>query len=102
MYERTRSNRNGRSLTGASPRPLLTIREVAEWLRVHPAALYRAASAGTIPAVKQGGRWRFSRDVVERWLLDRMAGLTGRAEPGGWLFDPQLRRGSKVNRRKKG
>jgi hypothetical protein len=30
-----------------------------------------------------------SQGVVERWLLERMVGLTGRAEPGNWLFDSQ-------------
>jgi excisionase family DNA binding protein len=81
MSWRMRSNRNGRRLAAVAPRSL-TIRELAAWLRVHPAVLYRAAAAGTIPAVKKSGRWRFSQDVVERWLLDRMADLTGRAEPG--------------------
>jgi excisionase family DNA binding protein len=90
-----------RSLGGAASPVSLTIRELVEWLRVRPTMLYRAASAGTIPAMKMGGRWRFSQDVVERWLLDRMAGLTGRAEPGNWLFDSQPGRGSRVNRRKK-
>ena len=40
--------------------------------------------------------------MVERWLLDRMAGLTGHVEPGGWLFDSQFEPGSKVNRKKQG
>jgi excisionase family DNA binding protein len=95
-----RSNRNGRRLAAVAPRSL-TIRELAAWLRVHPAVLYRAAAAGTIPAVKKSGRWRFSQDVVERWLLDRMADLTGRAEPGGWLFDSHLERGSKVSKKRR-
>ncbi|HEY2662866.1 MAG TPA: helix-turn-helix domain-containing protein [Candidatus Binataceae bacterium] len=93
------SNRDARRSIAASRR-VVTIRELAVWLRVHPATLRRAASAGMIPAVKKSGRWRFSQDVVERWLLDQMARLTGRAEPGGWLFDSHLERGSKVNRKK--
>jgi DNA-binding MurR/RpiR family transcriptional regulator len=31
---------------GAAPRPLLSVRELAEWLRLHPASIYRLARAG--------------------------------------------------------
>jgi excisionase family DNA binding protein len=99
MSKKMQSNRDGPRPSGAAPQPPLSIRELATWLRVHPTMLYRAASAGTIPAMKIGGRWRFSQDVIEGWLLDRMAGLTGRAEPGNWLFDSQSGRGSRVNRK---
>jgi excisionase family DNA binding protein len=78
-----------------APHPLSTIRELATWLQIHPAALYRAAQAGEIPAMKAGGRWRFSRDAVERWILDRMNDQTALIkEPGPWLlldFSPPRR-----------
>jgi excisionase family DNA binding protein len=68
--------------------PLSTIRELAAWLQIHPAALYRAAQTGEIPASKAGGRWRFSRDAVEYWILDRMNAQTALIEePGPWLLD---------------
>ena len=71
-----------------APHPLSTIRELAAWLQIHPAALYRAAQTGEIPAIKAGGRWRFSYDVVERWILDRMNAQTALIEePGPWLLD---------------
>ena len=68
--------------------PLSTIRELAAWLQIHPVALYRAAKAGKIPAIKAGGRWRFSRDAIECWILDRMNAQTALIEePGPWLLD---------------
>jgi excisionase family DNA binding protein len=76
------------SLDGATSRPLLTIRELAGWLRLSPASIYRLARAGEIPAMKVGGKWRFSQNSIERWILDRMADETAPIEePGPWLID---------------
>lgn len=85
------------SLDGAAPRPL-TIRELAVWLRVPPASIYRLARAGRIPAMKVGVKWRFSLDSIERWILDRMADETAVIEePGPWLIDPgRSWRGGKI------
>ena len=79
---------NGHRPEVAPARSLLTIRELAEWLRVHPSMLYRAAQTAEIPAIKAGDRWQFSRDAVERWILDRMNAQTALIEePGPWLLD---------------
>jgi hypothetical protein len=68
--------------------PLLNIRELVAWLQIHPAALYRAARAGEIPAIKARGRWHFSRDAVGSWILDRMNSQTALIEGlGPWLLD---------------
>lgn len=68
--------------------PLSTIRELAAWLQINPAALYRAAQTGKIPASKAGGRWWFSREAVEHWILDRMNAQTALIEElGPWLLD---------------
>jgi excisionase family DNA binding protein len=83
--------RNARRRNTA-PHPPSTIRELAEWLQIHPAALYRAAQTGEIPAIKAGGRWRFNRDAVECWILDRMNAQTALIqEPGPWLLDESRR-----------
>jgi excisionase family DNA binding protein len=85
------------SLNGAVSHPLLTIRELAEWLRLRPASVYRLARADEIPAIKVGKEWRFSRDSIEHWILDRMADETALIkEPGPWLIDARRpRRGVK-------
>jgi len=43
----------------------MTTREVAAYLRLAPATVYKLAQAGKIPAVKVGGQWRFSRQSLE-------------------------------------
>jgi excisionase family DNA binding protein len=46
---------------------VLTLEEVAEYLRVHPSTLYRMLKKGAIPAFKIGSDWRFTREAIEQW-----------------------------------
>lgn len=49
--------------------PLLTASEVARWLRLKRGAVYKLASAGTLPAIRLAtGTIRFRRRDVERVL----------------------------------
>lgn len=61
---------------------ILTITEVAEYLKVAERTLYRLAAAKKIPAFKVGGTWRFSRADIDSWIKQQsMDGLdTGRDE----------------------
>lgn len=45
---------------------LLTVREVAERLRLHPATVYRLARAGKLPSLRVGRSIRFHADEIER------------------------------------
>jgi PTS system nitrogen regulatory IIA component len=56
---------------------MMTLREVAGYLRLHTATIYRLARAGVIPGVKIGGQWRFSPRRVEEWLAKREVNSTG-------------------------
>lgn len=47
---------------------ILTIREVADFLKVTERTIYRLAAAKKIPAFKVGGTWRFSRADIDRWI----------------------------------
>ena len=49
---------------------VLTIGEVAEILRVHPATIYRLVKKGALPAFKIGGNWRINPTVLDAWLAD--------------------------------
>jgi excisionase family DNA binding protein len=49
---------------------LLTSREIAAVLRVHPKHVYRLLRAG-LPALRVGGEWRFQRDRVLEWAGER-------------------------------
>ena len=47
---------------------ILTIREVAEYLRITEKTAYRLASEGKLPGFKVGGSWRFKKGELDRWI----------------------------------
>jgi len=47
---------------------LLTVEEVADFLRVKPSTVYEWAKQGKIPASKVGRLWRFSKQDIEAWV----------------------------------
>lgn len=47
---------------------ILTIDELARYLKVGKTTLYRLAQDGEIPGQKVGKHWRFNRDSIDRWL----------------------------------
>ena len=55
----------------ATPRRIMTVAEVAEYLKVHRATIYRMARIGKIPAFKIGDDWRFDKDAIEKWMNNR-------------------------------
>ena len=50
---------------------VMTLGEVAEFLRVHPSTIYRLLRLGHIPAFKLGSDWRFRRESIEDWLMEQ-------------------------------
>jgi excisionase family DNA binding protein len=50
------------------PVRLLTLREVAEYLQVHPATVYRLVKTRQLMAVRVGRDFRFDARVVEEWV----------------------------------
>jgi len=52
---------------------ILTIREIAEYLKVTERTIYRLASAKQVPAFKIGGSWRFSRQDIDAWIKRQTA-----------------------------
>ena len=49
---------------------ILTLDEVAAYLKAGKRTVYRLAQKGEIPAFKLGGTWRFSRSELELWIAD--------------------------------
>ena len=47
---------------------ILTIREVADLLKINEKTVYKLAAAAKIPGVKVGGSWRFDRTRLSTWL----------------------------------
>jgi excisionase family DNA binding protein len=50
---------------------VMTLEEVAEFLRVHPSTVYRLLKKRKIPAFKMGADWRFNLESIERWIAER-------------------------------
>jgi len=47
---------------------ILTLKEVAEYMRVNTATIYRLVRTGKIPAFRVGNRWRFRKTSIDEWL----------------------------------
>ena len=50
---------------------LLTIQEVADYLRLNRFTVYRLAESGNLPGFKVTDQWRFKIREIERWLQRR-------------------------------
>jgi excisionase family DNA binding protein len=46
----------------------MTVKEIAEYLDVHPMTIYKYVQDGKIPAFKIGASWRIRRDSIKRWI----------------------------------
>ncbi|HAS3030123.1 TPA: helix-turn-helix domain-containing protein [Vibrio parahaemolyticus] len=47
---------------------ILTLKEVAAYLKLAEKTAYRLASEGKLPGFKVGGSWRFKREDLELWI----------------------------------
>ncbi|HLH76187.1 MAG TPA: helix-turn-helix domain-containing protein [Candidatus Binataceae bacterium] len=52
---------------------VLTVRELSDYLKVHPSTIYRQLKRGRIPAFKVGSDWRFNIESIDRWRLEQDA-----------------------------
>jgi excisionase family DNA binding protein len=48
---------------------VLTVRELAGYLRVHQTTVYRLLREQKLPAFRVGADWRFNREVIEQWII---------------------------------
>lgn len=58
------------------PDEILTIDEVAVFLKAGKRTVYRLAASGKLPAFKLGGTWRFRRSDLEKWIASRIGKAT--------------------------
>ena len=52
---------------------ILTLKEVAQYLKLAEKTAYRLAAEGKLPGFKVGGSWRFKREDIEIWIADQKA-----------------------------
>jgi excisionase family DNA binding protein len=51
---------------------ILTLEEVASYLRLTPQTIYKWAQEKRIPGAKLGKEWRFRKSIIDRWLDDQI------------------------------
>ncbi len=54
---------------------LLTVRELAGYLKLNQRTVLKLVSEGAIPGVRLGNQWRFKRALIDAWLDDRILGV---------------------------
>ena len=47
---------------------MMTVHEMAQYLRLSEAKVYQMARDGMIPAVRIGKSWRFKKEMVDEWI----------------------------------
>ncbi|MDY7578730.1 excisionase family DNA binding protein [Oxalobacteraceae bacterium GrIS 2.11] len=52
---------------------ILTLDEVAAYLKAGKRTVYRLAQKGEIPAFKLGGTWRFRRSELDIWIAESIS-----------------------------
>jgi excisionase family DNA binding protein len=50
---------------------ILTLREVAAYLKLAEKTAYKLAAEGKLPGFKVGGSWRFKREDVQKWIEEQ-------------------------------
>jgi len=53
---------------------LMTVEEVADYLRVTKKTIYRLLEGNKIPATKVGRQWRFEKVAIDEWLRENSVG----------------------------
>jgi excisionase family DNA binding protein len=57
--------------------PLLTVKQVANYLKIDKFTVYRLVTQGKIPAYKVGSQWRFNKKLLDAWLRQNLNVGTG-------------------------
>jgi len=58
---------------------VLTIDDLAEYLKIAKSTLYKLAQEGKLPGQKVGKHWRFHRESIDDWL--KRAGQERKTRP---------------------
>ena len=51
---------------------IMTLEEVAAYLRLKPQTIYTWAQEKKIPAAKLGKEWRFKKSIIDEWYLQHI------------------------------
>ena len=51
---------------------IMTLEEVAKYLRLKPQTIYTWAQEKKIPAAKLGKEWRFKKSIIDAWFIQHI------------------------------
>lgn len=54
-----------------NPAKVMTVKEVSDYLHVHPSTIYRLIKRRQIPAFRIGSDWRFNIETIDRWRAQK-------------------------------
>lgn len=74
---------------------ILTLDEVAAYLKAGKRTVYRLAAAKKIPAFKVGGTWRFLRADIDRWIKQQSMGGLAPGRDGDGTADGRTNDGER-------
>jgi excisionase family DNA binding protein len=52
---------------------VMTVNELADFLRVHRSTVYRLLKTNSLPAFRVGSDWRFNTETVNEWMSRKQA-----------------------------
>jgi PTS system nitrogen regulatory IIA component len=53
---------------------IMTLEEVAAYLKLKPQTIYTWAQQKKIPAAKLGKEWRFKKSIIDEWIIQHIDG----------------------------
>jgi excisionase family DNA binding protein len=53
---------------------IMTLEEVAAYLKLKPQTIYTWAQEKRIPAAKLGKEWRFRKSIIDEWFISHIDG----------------------------
>jgi excisionase family DNA binding protein len=51
--------------------PVMTVKDICSYLRIHHTTLYRMLKAEKIPHFRVGADYRFSREAIDEWMKNQ-------------------------------
>lgn len=65
-----------------APDSVMTVKEVADYLRVNQRTVYRLAVERRLPGFKVGANWRFKLGEIDSWIAAQTSASTSPSAPG--------------------
>jgi excisionase family DNA binding protein len=59
---------NERKDAGEPNGSIMTVHDIAAYLRLSEAKVYKLAKEGHLPALRVGKSWRFRKDLIDEWI----------------------------------